>query len=362
MSFDLFNTLSNDLDICTLNNTVRVVPLLNASDYKKVRNILSRIGGEWNIQKQVFEFCKCPESLIRRVLEAGGRSINKYQFYPTPLSIQDFIAKHTQVSFFGISSDKSVRVLEPSMGEGNLAKGLLAHGKAEGIQYEIKGYEIDPLNALIARESGFDVDVCDFLQQEPSGDYDLVVMNPPFNGQTYIKHIQHAQKFLNPLGRLVAVVPTTFLSKDNPSELESWLVEQIKVDGATSLHNGDFFEPGTFNDAKIETMVIELSSCEAHCEALNKASYIDRTLSELAYQLEICGDSNRALEAYMAGDASDGTKLDKLISDLIGFSRENGVYLCPSLSEYYKRHVLGLIGGSTLQDVPVGDNFDLFAA
>jgi len=37
------------------------------------------------------------------------------------------------------------------------------------------------------------------------GRFDVVVMNPPFDGCADIKHIQHARKMLKPGGRLVAI-------------------------------------------------------------------------------------------------------------------------------------------------------------
>lgn len=48
-----------------------------------------------------------------------------------------------------------------------------------------------------------------FLETEPTGDFDQVVMNPPFYGRHYAKHVEHALRFLRPGGRLTAVLPAT---------------------------------------------------------------------------------------------------------------------------------------------------------
>ena len=46
----------------------------------------------------------------------------------------------------------------------------------------------------------------DFLEQNGNlGQFDRIVMNPPFENGADIKHIQHALKMLKPGGRLVAI-------------------------------------------------------------------------------------------------------------------------------------------------------------
>ena len=65
-------------------------------------------------------------------------------------------------------------VLEPTPGKGNLVRAL-------------NGYQVT------APSEFWDV----------SGRFDAVVMNPPFYGRHYIKHVNHALKFLKPGGVLV---------------------------------------------------------------------------------------------------------------------------------------------------------------
>lgn len=48
-----------------------------------------------------------------------------------------------------------------------------------------------------------------FLEQSSAPEFDLVVMNPPFYGRHYEKHVRHALKFLKPRGLLVAILPIT---------------------------------------------------------------------------------------------------------------------------------------------------------
>jgi len=48
-----------------------------------------------------------------------------------------------------------------------------------------------------------------FLEHPATPTFDVVVMNPPFYGRHYVKHVQHALKFLKPGGTLVSILPAT---------------------------------------------------------------------------------------------------------------------------------------------------------
>jgi protein-L-isoaspartate O-methyltransferase len=99
--------------------------------------------------------------------------------------------------------DDGHRELEPSAGTGNL---LAAIGDAP----EKVAVEINPqLVEMLARcgVSGVSVRQGDFLEMNDElGEFDRVVMNPPFNRGADIEHVEHARKFLKPGGRLMAVV------------------------------------------------------------------------------------------------------------------------------------------------------------
>jgi predicted RNA methylase len=95
------------------------------------------------------------------------------------------------------------RVLEPSCGDGRILDELAARGcKALGL-------EIDPTRAAEARAKGHAVVTANFLDQSPVAEFDKVVMNPPFYGRHYVKHVRHALKFLKPGGVLVSILPAT---------------------------------------------------------------------------------------------------------------------------------------------------------
>jgi SAM-dependent methyltransferase len=94
-------------------------------------------------------------------------------------------------------------VLEPSCGCGRFLDALAKRGNT------VLGVEVDPGRAAIARAKGHAVVAGNFLDMPPTADFDRVVMNPPFAGRHYIKHVQHALRFLKPGGVLISILPAT---------------------------------------------------------------------------------------------------------------------------------------------------------
>lgn len=101
------------------------------------------------------------------------------------------------------------RVLEPSAGDGAIVEALLASGKAT----QVTAVEVHPGRVATLRQRFMDprlhVLPANFLELQPTGDYDLVVMNPPFAGTHWMAHVVHAWEFLKPSGTLLAVLPAT---------------------------------------------------------------------------------------------------------------------------------------------------------
>lgn len=118
------------------------------------------------------------------------------QYYPTPKAVVDQALDWAHV----MDGDL---VLEPSCGCGRIMDALRAIGvKVWGIEYD-KG------RAQQCRDKGHRATVGNFLEQPETPQFDAVIMNPPFAGKHYQKHIRHAMKFLKPSGELVAILPAS---------------------------------------------------------------------------------------------------------------------------------------------------------
>lgn len=71
------------------------------------------------------------------------------------------------------------------------------------------GIEVDAGRVNICKSKGHRVLHANFLETVPTPKFDHVVMNPPFYGKHYAKHVHHALKFLKPDGILTAILPAT---------------------------------------------------------------------------------------------------------------------------------------------------------
>lgn len=118
------------------------------------------------------------------------------QFYRTPTAVVERILANERLN------DGSL-VLEPSCGDGAILDELVKRGmKAAGI-------EVDAGRAKQSRAKGHGVMIGNFLSVEPNPIYDAVVMNPPFVGKHYVKHVEHALKFLKDGGQLITILPAS---------------------------------------------------------------------------------------------------------------------------------------------------------
>ena len=136
-------------------------------------------------------------------LKAGVQIIAAPQLFPTPPALAERMVEEADIQ-------PNHRVLEPSAGTGAIVDAIRTAIQAAGGQCDIEAVEINP--ALAHRLAFHDalganrVRLGDFLEQNGNlGQFDRIVMNPPFENGSDIKHIQHAMKMLKPGGRLVAI-------------------------------------------------------------------------------------------------------------------------------------------------------------
>jgi hypothetical protein len=137
----------------------------------------------------------CPDE--RPAKQRTGTSVSKdLQYYPTPVEVVN------RVIADGYSL-KGARVLEPSCGCGRFMDAVRTAGG------DVVGCEVDPVRAAMCEAKGHRVMRMNFLETIPTADFDHVVMNPPFFGRHYAKHVKHALRFLKPGGLLRAILPAT---------------------------------------------------------------------------------------------------------------------------------------------------------
>lgn len=129
------------------------------------------------------------------------------QFFPTPHDIVENRLLSMQTSM-GVTvaqlleSGVAKKVLEPSAGRGNIADALRQHAPLA----EIDVCEINPIRREILELKNYNLIGDNFLSVPPSEQYDVIVMNPPFNNGEDIRHVKQAYKHLKPGGVLCALL------------------------------------------------------------------------------------------------------------------------------------------------------------
>lgn len=171
--------------------------------YSELKKLFSEIGVVWNKKDKTHYLDSGAEEQIDFILN-GGQIVDEkktLQAFFTPESLAKRVVEIADVN--------NRDVLEPSAGEGALVKECIK----QGAKY-IKCEEINPkfadkldglainTNTQMTIVSGFD-----FLNSKPNKYFERVVMNPPYDNNTWVKHIEHAWKHLAKNGKLVAVCP-----------------------------------------------------------------------------------------------------------------------------------------------------------
>jgi SAM-dependent methyltransferase len=137
----------------------------------------------------------------------GTAVANDLQFYWSPQPVieaaLDFANIHTRDNYSRYAERPTYRVLEPSCGDGRILDELRSRGCTA------LGFEYHAGRAAEARAKGHAVVTANFLEQTPTPEFDKIVMNPPFYGRHYVKHVRHALRFLKSGGCLVSILPAT---------------------------------------------------------------------------------------------------------------------------------------------------------
>jgi hypothetical protein len=155
-----------------------------------------KTGGGW-------EFDYNPKSVLREILASGVIPDKlSHQFYPTPSNIAEAVLEEAEIT-------SSMRVLEPSAGTGGLIREIPASCPTDAI--EVSALNCRALESL--KRPGLSVTCADFMEW-PGGEYERVLMNPPYSEGRAEAHLEKALTHLAPGGRLVAVLPSTFKRRE----------------------------------------------------------------------------------------------------------------------------------------------------
>lgn len=222
-------------------------PQLKRKDYEQFMQVVSALKGVW--YKQRHRFAYDPSLKLAEVLEEGKvPQSNPLAFFPTSKDVCESIVIVGDLDDY---FPDDLTMLEPSAGDGAIASYFRDHFGHTGLMIDC--VELDESNRELLEQQGFSLVGRNFLEDEINKQYDLIVMNPPFKGSEYLKHIKKAYDLLNVGGQLLSVVPSSILF------VSSALADEVRsLVGATGcykpLEKGSFSHLGT----DVDTAVIQI--------------------------------------------------------------------------------------------------------
>lgn len=170
-------------------------------------------------------------------------------FFPTPAPVIERMIDAADIQ-------PGHEVLEPSAGKGDILDALRERHP------DAQHSGIEPVSSLrdIIQAKGHNLIDRDFT--EHSGQYDRIVMNPPFEKGQDAQHVRHAYERLKPGGRIVAVMSAgPFFRGDNKSsEFRDWL---DSVGGTVEdLPEGSFAGKDAFRQTGVNTRLVVIDKSE----------------------------------------------------------------------------------------------------
>lgn len=174
---------------------------LERNFFLEAKKRITLAGGVWQGGKeQCFRFDFPADNILKSL--ANGEYLNfkkDNQFFETPDDVIDLMVMLADIQ-------KKDSILEPSAGRFAIGKWLWDYC----ITYDrepIDCYELNEYNQQYLRNySHANLIGSNFLDEQPTKLYDVILANPPFTRFADIAHVMHMKKFLKPNGRIVSVM------------------------------------------------------------------------------------------------------------------------------------------------------------
>ena len=178
-----------------------------------------------------FGFFETPEAVRREVYERAGILLGADMAYGR--------------------KPERLAILEPSAGLGALAE------KAARGGHDVTCYEIQSSHVEALRKAGCyrAVRHADFINVGTGCErFDVVIMNPPFDGGRDIDHVTHAMKFLKPGGKLAAVMSASVEFREDRKTVDFRAMVERYKGRFHDLPAGSFKDSGTM----VNTVIVEM--------------------------------------------------------------------------------------------------------
>lgn len=141
----------------------------------------------------------------------------KGQYFTKNEILQEFVRR--------LILNKPNKILEPSMGRGDLIKYI--QSITPNIEFDL--YEIDETINFLPEIQKEQIHFGDFLQQEINNKYKTIIGNPPYiktrTGNLYIDFIDRCYELLEDKGELIFIVPSDFIKLTSSGKVINKMME-----------------------------------------------------------------------------------------------------------------------------------------
>ena len=225
-----------------------------------------------------------------------GRANDGLDFFPTPAGTADQMIEAADIQ-------EGMSVLEPSAGMGHIADRIRETGNEPDV------VELSNKRRELLEAKGFNVVGQDFM--EVAGQYDRIIMNPPFGDRRDAEHVMHAYDLLKPGGRLVTIMGEgVFFGNDKKAQaFRDWLEERGGTD--EKLEEGTFKDPSLPVQTSVNARMVVIDKPESDV----KFSRTQSTKEAYEKRIGELFKSEKPIGAIKVLDKSD-------ILDMLGYRGE----------------------------------------
>lgn len=208
-------------------------------------------------------------------------------FFPTPPLLINRLFSMAKVF-------KGETILEPSAGLGHIAEAI--RNKYPENELQTVEYNVSLSNVL--EKKGFKNTCSDFLTL-PTDDrkFDVIFMNPPFEKNQDIDHINHAFKMLNPGGRLVCIMAGNKHENSNNKKIIEFL-EFVNQNGYIQQNEEGSFK-NAFNSTNVNTITVYLEKEVIEDQETEEEQETNQTAEEHTKEPQQCSGSNTQLTLFL---------------------------------------------------------------
>ena len=166
----------------------------------------------------------------------------KGQYFTKNKILQEFVRR--------LILNKPNKILEPSMGRGDLVKYI--HSITPNIEFDL--YEIDETIDFLPEIQKEQIHFGNFLEQEINIKYKTIIGNPPYvktkTGNLYIDFIDRCYELLEDKGELIFIVPSDFIKLTSSGKVINKMMEN-----GTFTHIIHPNKENLFDNASIDIIV-----------------------------------------------------------------------------------------------------------